>query len=828
MGVINVVGQDLLYLWRQLRRAPGFATVAIVALALGIGANTAIFSVIHAVLIQPLPFPHPEQLVWLREDMGFPGPFTGPDFVAWRQRNHSLQGMTLFDAASYNLSGGGPPQFIAGLDTAANFFSLLGARPLLGRTFAPGEDQPGHDHVVVISYGLWQSHFAGRRAALGQPLELNGRAYTVIGVMPRGFDFFGHFRLWAPEDMSRKALEAAGAHQFLVVGRLRPGVTVAQAQADLGLIARELSRQHPDTNTNVRAAVFPLHRIMVGGIRDSLLMMLAAVGLVLLIACANVANLLLARAAARQKEIAVRSALGASRGRLIRQLLTESIALALAGGALGVGLAEIGVRALAATRAAFRLPPPNPIQLDGTVLAFTFGLAVVTGVLFGLAPAWQLSRPEASDELKGAAGGGASAGRHRRRLSDALVVAEICLSLVLLAGAGLLIRSLGHLRSTHIGVRENGVFTARVSMPQARFSQPQAVVSFSRDWLGRVRALPGVTAAAITDHLPMEGGTNGTITLFGHPTNHNSAGQLVEMHGITPGYFQVMGIRLLQGRGLDAGDTDRARRLDSAMLPYMTTSAQPRAALTRSMVYPVDVNEAMVRHYWPNLDPIGQRFSYWGADGPWMQVVGVVSNVRQWGVEHVAIPEEYQPFDGAGYGGTILVLHTTLPPAVQVAPLRRTLAQVDASLPLFATQTLRQVLDRLTGMAELQAGLLGAFAALALLLAAVGIYGVMSYAVTQRRRDIGIRIALGAQRRQVLGLVVRQGLVLALIGVASGIAGALAAGRLLASLLYQVRPSDPLILAGAAVALLAVALAACWLPARRAAAVDPVLALRQE
>ncbi len=822
-----MIGQDLRYGWRQLRRSPGFALVAVLALALGIGANTAIFSVIDAVLLRPLPFPHPHQLVWLREDMGFPGPFSGPDFLAWRQRNHTLQGMALFAGASYNLTGGGRPVHVQGLQTSANFFSLLGARPLLGRTFAPGDDQPGQDRVAVLSYGLWRSQFAGRRNLLGRGVELNDRAYTVIGVMPRAFRLLRSFQIWTPENMSPQAMANAGSHQFNVIGRMKPGVTVAQAHADLALIARQLQRQHPDTNTNVGADVFSLHRELVGGARTSLLMMLAAVGLVLLIACANVANLLLARAAARQKEIAVRSALGAGRGRLIRQLLTESMILALAGGALGAGMAVVGVRALAALPSV-HLPAPRAIHVNGAVLLFTFAVAVLTGLIFGLAPAWQLSRPEASEELKGAAGGGSSASRQRRRLSHALVIAEMSLSLILLAAAGLLMTSFLRLRGAKIGVREIGVLTARVSLPRAQFSQPRPILAFARRWLAKVRALPGVTAAAMTDHLPMEGGTNGVITLFGHPTNHNSAGQLVEMHGITPDYFRVMGIRLLRGRKLNRADSERALKLDTAMLPYMLSSAQPSAALTRDMVYPVDVNQAMVRHFWQHQNPIGQKFSYWSASGPWMQVVGVVGNVREWGVKHPPVPEEYQPFDGTNFGGTILVLHSTLPPAEQIAPLRRTLAAVDPSLPLFGAVTLRGLLDNLTGFAQFQTMLLGIFAALALALAAVGIYGVMSYLVAQRTREIGIRISLGAERGQVLGLILRQGLTLALAGIAIGIAGAIAGGRLLASLLYHVQPSDPPVLAAASVTLLAVALAACWLPARRAAAVDPIQALRQE
>src|ERR1017187_3509854 len=672
--------QNLRYAFRNLGNARGFALVAAVTLAIGIGANTAIFSIIDTVLLRPLPYRDPGQLVTLNETESAPGryPFAGPDFVDWKAQNNTLQDMTLFGwPHDMNLSAEARPEHIIALPTAANFFSLLGVGPFLGRTWAAGEDQRGKDDVVILSYGLWKSRFAADPHAVGRSLDLNARKYTIVGVMPDSFRFPWKSQVWIPQVMDTKGWGGRGNHWANAIGRMKPGVALQAARADLKSIASRLEKQYPVSNDKVGAAVTSLRDDMVGGSCDSLFMMLGAVGLVLLIACANVANLLLSRAMARQKEVAIRSALGASRVRLLRQLLTESLLLSLAGGALGVLLAWGGVELFSSARS-YSLPQFNTVQVNGTVLGFTFALAIATGLLFGVFPALQMSRPDLHEELKGGAGSSISPGRRRRFTSNVLVVAEIALSLLLLVSAGLLLKDFARLRSLDIGVRRDGVWNAAVQLPEASYKTDRQSYDFAEALLEQSRRIAGVHSVALSDHLPLEGGSNYYINLRGQTSAMSN--QLVERHAVSPEYFRVMGVRLLQGRVFTPADIQTALAHDMRLRPFYEGGAEPPADQTNSIVYPCVINESMARFFWPNRSPLGQMFSHGTHNGPWQQVIGVVSDVRQWSLPQKVVPEAYDPFDGGSR--QFLVLHTSLPPSSVTAQVRRALAQIDSSLPL--------------------------------------------------------------------------------------------------------------------------------------------------
>ncbi len=818
--------RDFLYAWRGLRRSPAFAAIAILTLALGIGANVAIFSVIDAVLLRPLPFGDPGRLVRLYETEDAPGnyPFTGPDFIDWKTQNHSFQDMTLYGWPNdMNFNSSSQPDHVIGTPTEANFFSVLGARPLLGRTWAQGEDEPGKDRVVVLSYGIWQSRFEGDRNILGKQITLNDRKYDVVGVMPAGFHYPAESELWIPLDVDSKHLGERGSHWLNAVGRLKPGITLQQAQAEMTLIAARLEQQYPDSNHRVGASLVGMHDDTVGESRTSLLLMLGAVVLVLLIACANLANLLLSRAVVREREIAIRGALGAGRWQLIRQLLTESLLLSMAGGALGLLLAWGGVRVITTLKHA-GLPDANAIEINLSVLAFAFVVAVLTGLAFGLFPALQISRANVSEALKGGAGATGSTARRQHRVGDTLVVAEIGLSLLLLVSAGLLLKDFLAIRNTEVGVRSKGVWTGALMLPQQRYEKQQEQYNFSQALLQKVENIPGVESAAITDHLPLEGGSNSYVTLRGSASSGMS-GPLVENHSATPEYFRVMGIPLLQGRELTAQDAATVLALDRRQTEASDANVKLPADQTNAMVYPVVINEKMAKYFWPDKNPIGQMFSYSEKNGPWRQVVGVVGDVKEWSLWHEPVPEVYSPY--AGERWIIVVVHAS--PALNVTPeVRNAVAQVDPTLPLFKIRTMDQVIAENASGQEFLAGLLGLFAGLAIVLAAVGIYGVLSYLVTQRQREIGIRMSLGATRSSVLRLMLTRGMRLAVLGFAGGLAGALAAGRVIASVLHMVHPYDPFVLLLTPVLLAGVVSFACYLPAHRAAKVDPMVALRQE
>jgi predicted permease len=823
---MDALRKDLLYAWRGLRRAPAFAVVAIVTLALGIGANTAIFSIINAALLRPLPFDKPDQLVRLYETEDAPGkyPITGPDFLDWKTQNHSFQDMALYGwGQDMNLSGRGEPDHVIGINAEANFFALLGVRPLLGRTFATDEDEPGHDRVAVLSYGLWQQHFNGDRDIVGKQIELNNSKYDVIGVMPAGFRYPADAELWVPEDVDTKTLGNRGSHWLRGLGRLRPGVSLQQAQAEMSLIAAQLEKQYPDSNHKVGAALVGFHEALVGNTRSSLLMMLGAVVLVLLIACANVANLLLSRAVVRQKEMAIRGALGASRGRLIRQMLAESTLLGLAGGVLGLLLAWGGVRIITSLKNV-GLPQANVIEINLPVLAFTFAVALLTGLVFGLFPALQNARPELYEALKSGTGSSGTTARHRGFLRDGLVVAEIGLSLLLLISATLLLKDFLRLLNTDVGIRTDGVWTGAISLPEAKYPERQDRFTFADALLVKLRNIPGIDHVALSDHLPMEGGNNSYVTLRGEPSAAMS-GPLVENHAISPGYFRAMGISLIAGRDFTNEDVIAALALDKRQHEASEKHIELPADETNAMVYPVVINQAMAKYFWPNQNPLGRMFSFSEKNGPWRQVVGVVADVKQY-LTLPTSPEAYEVLDGRAW--LMIVAHTPSATYGVAQEVRRALAEVDAGLPLFQVRTMNEVVAEQAGEQRFLAELLAVFAALAVVLAAVGIYGVLSYLVSQRSREIGIRMSLGATPAGVLAMTLKQGMRLAVIGFGLGLLGAFAAARIVASVLHEVRPHDPVILVLAPVILAVVVVAACYLPAQRASKVDPMEALRQE
>jgi putative ABC transport system permease protein len=803
--------QDLRYGLRGLLKRPGFTVVAVVTLALGIGANTAIFSLVSAVLVRPLKYKDPQRLVMVWEDnsaIGFPRdtPASG-NYADWKAQNRVFEDMAAIEERDYDLAGdGAEPEKISAFAVTSNFFPLLGATPARGRNFTAEEDKPGGAKVAVISDGLWRRRFGGAEV-VGRDIMLNGEKYTVVGVMPRGFQFESpSVGVWVPIAFTPELLANHGRHYLEVVARLKPGVTVEQADADIKNIMSGIVAAHPEqAPQGMTAVVVPLHEQLTGDVRQPLLMLLVAVALVLLIACANVAGVLLSRAASRQREIAVRAALGASRWRIVRQLLTESLMLGIVGGALGTLLA-LWSFAFLQQLIPEGMRETTALGLDATVLAFTLFVSLLAGVVFGLAPALQASKTDLHDTLK--QGGRSSSGG--RRLRGAFVVAQVALALMLLVGAGLLIQTLYRLRNQYAGLRPEGVLTVRTQLATERYGEQSRRVDFYERVLARVKSQPGVVAAAYTTSIPLvwKGGGNG-LTLEGKQAapgvkwsaNHRQ---------ISTDYFRAMNIPLRDGRGFEERDDE---------------SSAPVAI----------VNETMARAYWPGESAVGRRFKIGGpnSDAPWMTVVGVVADVRQMGVDAPVKAEMYMPYRQTAdfadfFGPRDLVVRTTVAPQSIVPAVRQAVHEVDPYQPVSDVRTMDEVLGRETEQRRTGMILLTAFAALALLLSALGIYGVLSYFVVQHTQEIGVRMALGAQTSDVLRLVVGKGMRLALAGVAVGIAGALALARLMRSLLFEVNAADPLTFFAIALLLSLVALLACYVPARRATKVDPMVALRYE
>jgi putative ABC transport system permease protein len=826
---MGTLAQDLRFGIRMLVKNPGFTAVAILTLALGIGANTAIFSVINSVLLRPLPFKDPSRLVQLWETEAAPGnyPFTGPDYLDWQRQNHTLEASSLYTwDRGVNASGSGEPETASVIAAQANFFSVLGVQPPMGRTFASDEDQPGKTHVAVLSYSFWQRHFGGDPGAIGKNIELNSEAYAVIGVMPRSFNFPPSTDIWTPFEMSEKNLGPRGSHSYRALGRLKPGVTVGQAQAELATIAKRLEQQYPATNEKVSAVVVSMKEQITKGSREQLCVLLGAVALVLLIACANVANLLLARASRRQREVALRAVLGASRWRVARQLLTESVLLSIAGATLGLGAAWWCVSALESVKA-LPIPRENPVQIDFTVLFFTVAVSVLVGILFGLAPALHASHLDLSEELKSSAQAVVSPSGWRRAMRDALVIGEIATSLALLVGAGLLLRSFARLRNSEIGVQSRNVLTLGVDLPAKKYTTLTARREFFDQFLERVERTPGIAAASVSTEIPLEGGTNGYIRVEGRD-GAALTNQLVEFNYITPNYFRTLGVPFLEGQNFSAEDFARVGEVNLKLAELFAAPTPPKE-LPKDLAWVAVINSAMARMVWPNQDPVGKVFKTGGVLP--VTVIGVVGDVKESGIREAAMPQAYFPATGAldnANWSWRLVVKTSAPPMSALGAIRSNLNALDSSLAIFKPRTMEDVISDSMQDLSLQTVLLGVFATLAVLLAAVGLYSVMAYLVTQRTHEIGVRMALGAQQADVLQLVLRQGSRLIFIGVGTGIATALALARLMSSLLFGVSAYDPFTFAGVAILLTAVAVAACYIPARRAARVDPMVALRYE
>ncbi|MGA8037337.1 MAG: ABC transporter permease [Candidatus Acidiferrales bacterium] len=817
--------QDLKFGARMLRKTPGFTVVAVLTLALGIGANTVIFSVINGLLLQPLPFHQADRIVTLNETEVSPGsfPLTGADYLDWQAQNSTFQASSLFDSSeSMNASGGGDAEPASGASVQANFFDVLGISPMLGRGFEPGSDAAGKNHEVVLSYAFWQRRFGGRHDAVGKTLELNNETYAVIGVMPPRFDYPAGTDMWTPLDMSPKALTPRGTHSYPAIGRLKNGVTPKQAQADLAAIAARIEKQFPGTNGHVGAVVTPLKDVLIGDSSASLWILLGAVALVLLVACANVANLLLARAGSRAREIAMRAALGAGRRRIIQQALTESVLLAFAGAALG-WIGAYWMVAFARNEFSGRLPQAAAIRLDLAVLAFTAIVSVAVGVIFGLAPAFFAARVNLNDELKMSAGV-SNATRGRRGLRDFLVAGEIAVSLALLLGAGLLLRSFANLRSIPMGFDSSNVLTAMISLPEHAYKDLGSRRAFFDRLLDRIKALAGVETASISSAIPLRGGSNGTVTTDG-TMSPELASQLVETNSITPDFFSAYRIPLIRGRSFTTEDVNQTAVMNLRADALTPEQAQhPPADLQFIGV----ANETMARMFWPKQDAVGKVIHMGGIP---MTVIGVVGDVKEWSdLRHKPLPEIYFPatlvLDNAQ--PMYLTVKAQIPPAPMEHAIRGEIAKLDGGLALFKVRTMDAVIADSMRDTTMQTALLGSFAMLALVLAAIGIYGVMSYAVSQREHEFGIRMALGAPRSSVSRLVVSKGLRLAMAGVAVGLVLAVALARLMSSLVFGVSVWDPVTFAAAAIVLMIVAMLACYIPAQRATRVDPLVALRHE
>ncbi len=804
--------QDIRYGFRMLLKSPGFTLVAIIALALGIGANSAIFSIINSVLLRPLPYADPDRLVviWetnpsLSEDLRLRNEASPANFLDWKAQQTVFEDMGAFNWNTYNLTGGDMPEQLVGNPVTASIFSTLGVKPLLGRVIQPEDDQEGAPLVVVLSNKVWQRRFGAKPEIVGQQIALNNQSYTVVGVMPQEFEFPAAMsELWVPMAFSKAAVQRRQAHYLYTRARLKPDVTIEQAQSEMNTIAARLRQQYPDSNTDRGIRLVSLHEEMVHQVKPALLVLLGAVGFVLLIACANVANLMLARAMARHKEIAIRTALGASRWRVVQQLLTESVLLSLMGGVGGLLLALWSIDLLKSgvpSEMASFIHGWNSIGLDARVLSFTLGISVLTGVLFGLVPALQVSKPDLNEGLK--EGDRGSTGT-RNRVRSLLVISEMALALVLLIGAGLMMKSFMRLIEVQPGFNPHNVLSASLSLPRARYDTNQKATDFITQLQERVASQPGVRAVGAVDLLPMAGsGQTTTFVVEGKPAPPRGQEPEANFRTITPTYLGTLGIPVQKGRAFSDHDTKDA----------------PLVAI---------INETMARLFFQNEDPIGRRLLDPDGKNPPVEIVGVVGDIKHWGLDDK--PEAYLYLPHAQVGGSYitLVVRTDGDPAAMAATVRREVLALDKDQPVFDIKTMEQRVADTGAQKRLTMYLLSVMASVALVLAAVGIYGVIAYSVTQRTHEIGIRMALGAQRGDILKLVVRQGMLMAAVGVCIGLAASFYVTRVLAGLLFGVSATDPVTFAGVALLLAAVALVACLIPARRATKVDPMIALRYE
>lgn len=798
------LGHDFRYALRLLRRSPGFTAVVVLTLALGIGANTAIFSVVNGVLLRPLPYQQPSRLmmIWHNNTKeGNPRDYVSyPDFLDLRSQSRTFRQMAAISPRWRFVSPGTEgPERIYGLWVSASLFGMLGVRPLLGRSFTTAEDKPGGAPAVILSYELWQSRFSGDPGIIGKTIALDDFSVPIVGVMPRGFHFLKRkIAVWVPLGQNPFLRRGRKIRMLQVIGRLAPGTSRSQAQAEMDTLTARLSREYPDTNAGLGATVMPLDEQIVGKVRPALLVLFAAVGLVLLIACANVANLLVQRAAVREKEIAVRKALGAGRLRLFRQFLSESVLLGLLGGAAGLALAFSGLHVLRQFGPG-SLPRLRDVSVDPAVLAFTLGISLLTGIVFGLWPARRVWQVDLQETLKE---GGRTAGtRGHGGGRNGLVVLEVALALVMATGAGLLIRSFARLMAVDPGFVAGHLLTLQLGLPSS-YAKPAQRETIYRQMFARLESLPGVEAVGGVTRLPLGQHVTTTLGIEGRPVPEGQEPEL-DFRRASPDYFRAMGIPLRRGRFFNAHDDASA----------------PPVAL---------INQKAARRFWPGGNPLGSRIRFGNDSSAWYTVIGVVGNVRQLGLDQPPQPAVYIAFAQGPPGGPLLAIRTATDPVALIPAVRHELRALEPQLLISDVRTMDQIVHQSTSERRFNTFLLSAFAVLALVLAAVGIYGLMSYTLAERRHEIGVRVALGAQPGDVLGMVLGEGMKLALLGVAIGLAGSLASMRLLSSLLFGVTPTDPWTFAAVAILLAGVAAAACYVPARRALHVDPVVALRYE
>jgi putative ABC transport system permease protein len=809
---MRTLWQDLRYSARMLLKKPGFTAIAVITLALGIGANTAIFSVVNRVLLFRLQYKDAGRLVMAwgsNPQQGLDIDTVSPaDLADWRAQNTVFEDLAATTDAQYNLTGMGEPELLIGYSLAANFFQVAGVQPALGHVFTPEEDRAGAPGVVILSHRLWQWRFGSDPKAIGRSVTLNGNPYTIIGVMPAGFQFPQRSELWTPLKLNSLSANQANNRNFRylrVMARLKPGGTLEQAQMEMSRIAQRLAEQHPDTNAGEGVKIVSLQEQYAGDIKPTLLALLGAVGFTLLIACVNVANLLLAQAAARQREIAVRTALGAWRGRIVRQLLTESVLLALIGGALGLLLTVWSANLLVALFpnevANLNIPVVEEIPIDGRVLGFSLLISLLTGVIFGLAPAWQASKPDLSQSLK-ESGANTTAGVSRRRMRGLLVVSEMALAVLLLVGAGLMIKSFWRLLQGDLGLNPKNVLTMEVLLSPQKYSDGRQRRTFLQGVMQRIENLPGVEQAGATNFLPLTGFWGKvSFSIEGRPAPRPNEESSADNRVVTERYFRTMGIRLLRGREFDERDREGAAPV-------------------------VIVNETMARRYWPNEDPVGARINLGQGNKP--EIIGVVNDVKSFGLEEQTHPDIYRPFAQAQFRMIAFAVRTSGDPLGLVAAVKNAIYAVDKDQPVFKVITMEKLAAESITLRRVSMLLIGGLSALGLILAAIGVYGVMSYTISQQRREIGLRMALGAQANDVLKLVISQGMKPALVGMIIGLLASFALMRLIKNLLFGVSATDPATFVVISILLGGVALMACWVPARRATKVDPLVALRFE